>query len=312
MWTRLVSLGLLAVLATAISCGGRANRRAGTGTADLQSLRHDGRERTYVVRVPATAIQRDTPVSLVIVLHGGGGNARNAETMTGFTGKATAEGFIVAYPNGTGRRRDALLTWNARHCCGYAMERRVDDVGFIDTLIGDLLRRYPIDPRRVYVTGMSNGAMMTHRVGITLSARVAAIAPVVGAVFGDEPRPAGQVSAIMINGMLDDMVPYRGGGSGGRFAQAWDGTPTRAAEEQARFWAGANGCSVRADSVDHGGYLVIRHACPGTLGVALFAVKDNGHAWPGGQKGSRAGDTPSAALDATHIIWEFFESHPRP
>ena len=88
--------------------------------------------------------------------------------MTGFTPKASAEGFIVVYPDGTSRRAP-LLTWNAGHCCGYAMEQRVDDVAFISALIEDLAARFPIDRKRIYVTGMSNGAMMAHRLGSELS-----------------------------------------------------------------------------------------------------------------------------------------------
>lgn len=145
--------------------------------------------------------------------------------ITGFTDKARAEGFIVVYPEGTSRRGQ-LFTWKAGHCCGYAMEQRVNDVAFIGALIDALLARYPIDPKRVYVTGMSNGAMMAHRLGIELSEKVAAIAPAVGA--------------------------------------------------------------------------------------AIYSVKDNGHAWPGGSKGSRLGDTPSTSLNATDTIWAFFRSHQKP
>src|SRR5690606_38463985 len=171
--------------------------------------------RRYVVRVPARVARSNALAPLVIVLHGGGGNASNAETMTGFTRKAEREGFIVVYPEGTARGRVPLLTWNAGHCCGYAMEQRVDDVGFITALIDKLQSTHRIDPDRIYVTGMSNGGMMSHRLGIELSHRIAAIGPVVGAVFGDEGRPRAPVSAIMINGMLDESVPYDGGPPGG-------------------------------------------------------------------------------------------------
>jgi polyhydroxybutyrate depolymerase len=247
----------------------------------------------------------------VIVLHGGGGNARNAEAMTGFTRKAEREGFIVAYPEGTAAGRLGLFTWNAGHCCGYAMEQRVDDVGFIGALIDRLQATHRIDPRRVYVTGMSNGAMMSHRLGIELSHRIAAIAPVVGAVFGDEVRPRAPVSAIMINGMLDKSVPYGGGASGGVGARAWDGTPGRPAVDQAAFWASANGCNAAPQTRDQGRYLIAQYDCPSPLGVAMYSVKDNGHAWPGGRKGTRRADTPSTAIDATDVIWEFFAAHPK-
>src|SRR5262245_31947104 len=94
-----------------------------------QTLMHDGVERHYVVRASLERA-RAPRVPLVLVLHGGGGNADNAENMTGFTAKARDEGFVVVYPDGTGPLADKLLTWNARHCCAYAMKNDVDDVGF--------------------------------------------------------------------------------------------------------------------------------------------------------------------------------------
>jgi polyhydroxybutyrate depolymerase len=156
---------------------------------------------------------------------------------------------------------------------------------------------------------MSNGAMMSHRAGIELPARIAAIAPVAGGLFGDEAADRQRVSAIMINGMLDRSVPFNGGEPGGRFAGSWDGTPVKPAVAQAAFWAAANGCSTDATTVDAGAWVHVRHDCPAHLGVEFYAVKDNGHAWPGGQRGSALGDMPSTALDATDVIWAFFSAH---
>jgi polyhydroxybutyrate depolymerase len=276
-----------------------------------QTLIHDGIARRYVVRTPSGLAQHDGRVPLVLVLHGGGGNAGNAERMTGFTTKAEKEGFIVVYPEGTGRFRKKHLTWNAGHCCGIAMERHADDVGFIGALIDKLLADYPVDPKRIYATGMSNGGMMTHQLGIALSDRLAAIAPVVATLFGDEIRPSHPVSALMINGLRDKSVPPEGGPPGGRFPSAWDGTPTKPALEQAAFWAKADGCRRDPDRIDDGQYLLTQYHCPAGRAVALYLIKDNGHAWPGGQRGSRLGDEPSTALNATDLIWTFFEAHPK-
>jgi polyhydroxybutyrate depolymerase len=310
MYRVAAALLLLTTITIPNSCDAQRARR-GSGSGDRTILRIGGRDRGYIVRVPPAVARGSARVPLVIVLHGGGGNAVNAESMTGFTAKANAEKFIVVYPDGTGRRRDALLTWNAGHCCGYAMEKKVDDVGFIRALIDTLIARYPVDSKRVFVTGMSNGAMMTHRLGIELSDRVAAIAPVVGALFGDEARPRFPVSALIVNGLVDESVPYAGGAPGGRFSESWDGTPTEPAVEQGKFWAAANGCARTAPNVDHGRYLVVPYSCPGSLGVESYTIKDGGHAWPGGQKGSRMGATPSTAINATNVIWTFFAQHPK-
>ncbi len=278
-----------------------------------RSLVHDGRARHYVVRAPAGVRPGGRPLPLVLVLHGGGGNAANAEQMTGFTTLVERQQVIVVYPEGTGAREGLpLLTWNAVHCCGPAMQRAVDDVGFIAAMLDELQRTLPVDPARVYVTGMSNGAMMSHRLGQALASRIAAIAPVVGAVFGDEVAPAVPVSALMINGMLDRSIPPAGGLTQGLAPSQWDGTPMRPQLEQATFWARANGCAATAVQDTNGEVVTTRHACPPGVRVELQQVRDNGHAWPGGGRGSRIGDTPSTALQATEVIWAFFASVARP
>jgi polyhydroxybutyrate depolymerase len=286
-----------------------AERPAAAGSDQRQTLRRDGAERRYLLRLPASSVLSAGAVPLVLVLHGGGGNAENAERMTGFTATARREGFIVAYPEGSSRFGQKLLTWNAGHCCGYAMERKVDDVGFIRSLIKQLLKQYPIDPQRVYVTGMSNGGMMTHRLGRELAGEVAAIAPVVATVFGDESKAGRPVSALMFNGMLDESVPYLGGPPGGRFNDAWDGTLAKPALDQGVYWAGTNGCAKESVSQDRGAYVHWQYSCPTGKAVELYLLKDSGHAWPGGQKGSRRGDAPGTAVNATELIWAFFAAH---
>jgi polyhydroxybutyrate depolymerase len=275
-----------------------------------QHLEFGGLTRSYVVRAPELD-RNGARVPLVIVLHGGGGNAENAENMTGFTDKARKEGFVVVYPDGTGMFRNRLLTWNSGHCCGHGMKKDVDDVGFINFLIDALAIKYPIDPNQIFITGMSNGGMMTHRLGIELSSRIAAIAPVVATVFGDEKMPAVPVSALMINGMLDKNVPPAGGEPGGRGSDAWDGTSTLPTEKQSEFWAKADGCKDEPQKDDSGTAVHWQYRCPSGRSVELLLVKDNGHAWPGGKPGSRRGDKPSTAQNATDLIWDFFKSHPK-
>lgn len=277
-----------------------------------RTLSHGGLTRSYVVRAPRGISRTDAPMPVVVVLHGGGGNAANAEKMTGFTALVERERIIVVYPEGTAKRaRVKLLTWNAIHCCGHAMEARVDDVGFIAAMLDAVAAAYPVDPDRIFATGMSNGAMMTHRLGRELPSRFAAIAPVVGTVFADAPLSRGPVSALMINGLLDESVPPQGGPTGGRSAREWDGTPTTPNLFQGTYWAGANGCGSTPRLSEQGAVTTWRYECPAGRAVEVLQVKDNGHAWPGGERGSRLGDRPSTALDATETMWRFFKAHPR-
>jgi len=54
-----------------------------------------------------------------------------------------------------------------------------------------------------------------------------------------------------------------------------------------------------------------RYRCPAGRGVELYAFTDGGHAWPGGRAGSRRGDQPPAAVNATEVMWAFFKAHAR-
>ncbi len=273
-------------------------------------LRIGSSTRSAEVRAPRAAVMGNTRRPLVIALHGGGGNADNAERMTGFTALVEREGIVVAYPNGSGRRERRLLTWNARHCCAVAMERNVDDVAFLSALIDTLVASQQVDPARVFVTGMSNGAMMSHVAGWRLAGKVKAIAPVVGTIFGDEPPAPAPVRAIIFNGMKDASVPFAGGAPGGIGRREWQ-RDARPSLEQGAYWARANGCGAepRRDSVAN--VVTYRWPCPRGREVELHAVVDGGHAWPGGQSGRRrGGDRVPPTPKATEMIWAFFEATP--
>lgn len=103
---------------------GTAAAPATAASVEEHSLESGGATRSYLLFIPEQA-SATTKVPLVIVLHGGSGTAESAQRMTEFTRKAQLHGFIVVYPNGSGRRNKPMLTWNAGHCCGYAMKKAV-------------------------------------------------------------------------------------------------------------------------------------------------------------------------------------------
>ena len=146
--------------ASALEWGRKKTEAAGDVTL---SLEHDGVAHEYILHIPERLSDSSKKVPLVIMLHGGGGNGANAAMMSKFSQKADSDGFIVAFPSGSGRPMLRFRTWNTRHCCGYAMKNQTDDSGFLNALIDMLVKNYPVDPKRVLVTGMSNGAMMSHR-----------------------------------------------------------------------------------------------------------------------------------------------------
>lgn len=274
-----------------------------------QSLTVDGLERSYLLAVP-DGYRARAALPLVIVLHGAGTTARYAAQITGFDDKAEQEGFIAAFPNGTGPW--VLQTWNAEHCCGTAMDNGVDDIGFISALIDRLLAGYPIDPGRVYVTGFSNGAMLTHRVGIELSDKVAAIAPVAGGLFGGEPMPANPVPVLFVNSVEDRVIPPDGKQPtvDGPMLGVWDGRPLLPSDYQATYWSAANHCNPASIVTAGDHYRMERYVCPVGAAVEYYLVDDNRHAWPG-ERDRVTGNLINEDFNATSIIWDFLRRYRR-
>ena len=300
---------VLAVVAGAIALDAYG-RTALAAAAAARTLTHGGRQRTYLVR----DFGRGGPAPVVVVLHGGGGNAANAVKMTGFDRVATREGLIAVYPDGTARIASVpFLSWNAGHCCAAAREANVDDVGFIGTIIDTLVASGRADASRVYVTGMSNGGMMTHRIGRELSRKIAAIAPVVGAVFGDEPAPQAPVPAFIVVGAEDRIVPAAGGPlrvrafMGASFADR-DLAPAFA---QAAYWVRHNGCGEPKRTTTTASSTSAWTTCASGAPVVFHSVAANGHAWPGGEPGRDGADPPTKAFDASEEMWRFFRTQVR-
>jgi polyhydroxybutyrate depolymerase len=170
-----------------------------------RSLTVSGLNRNYVVHVPK-GYELNTPLPVVLALHGATMNGPMMAWFSGLNRKADEAGFIAVYPNGTGTR--SSFTWNGGDCCGSAMQNNVDDVGFISALLNNLTRLYQVDARRVYVTGMSNGAVMAYRLAAELSDRIAAIAPVAGAVGTKPIQPNRPVSVLHFHGTEDEYIPF--------------------------------------------------------------------------------------------------------
>jgi polyhydroxybutyrate depolymerase len=168
-----------------------------------------GLERTYYLHVPPGA-PADRSLPLVLVFHGGSGSPANIERETRFSELADREGFLVAYPEGYQKSFN-----DGRGVSDIPAQRdQIDDIAFVTGLIDDVAKKRRVDPKRIYATGISNGAMMSHLLGAKLSTKLAAIAPVAGSLA--EPlvsdfEPTAPVSVLMFFGADDRFVPYGGG-----------------------------------------------------------------------------------------------------
>lgn len=270
-------------------------------------VRVGGVERSYLLDMPSKA---SGPVPLVIALHGGGGNA---QTMTPrWLDTARREGFAVAFPSGLGRNAN-MGTWNAGGCCGYAMTSGSDDVAFIGAMIDDIARDHRIDPSRIYVTGLSNGGMLTYRVGAALASRIAAIAVVSGAMFGEEAPPTTPLPVLIMHGEKDDIVPFKGGVSPMGLVARSQSRPFREVAYAVDFWRRADGCADEPAIEPHGDVTVETYArCAKGGEVVFYRLKSAGHSWPGPPRA--VGGLERAQydqIDATEVIWRFFNRHAR-
>ncbi|MFQ3549313.1 MAG: alpha/beta fold hydrolase [Armatimonadota bacterium] len=274
-----------------------------------RTIKIDNKERSYTIYIPES-IDMEKPISLVIALHGGGGNAKNMAETTNFNKKADEEGFIVAYPNGSGNLPNHLLTWNAGNCCGYALENDIDDVRFIKDMIESLIKQLKVDPNRVYVTGFSNGGMMAYRLACEIPKYIAAIAVVSGSM-NIECKSKEPVSVLIMHGTADKNVIYEGGKPKQQFDKHLRSDSSVA--YAASYWVRRNDCDNTAKPIINGKVIktVYDNGKNGTS-VVVYKLIGVGHVWPGNtKKTSLTRDPAFLDIDATDIIWDFFKSHPK-
>lgn len=284
---------------TTISASTSEPYRAGASTG---SLNFDGLDRTYRL-YRGEGLPASDERTLVVMLHGGLGDGAGAARQGNWDAAADAGGFIAVFPDGYRR------TWNAGGCCGAAMRDGVDDIGFIDALLDSLIETEGIDPERIFITGMSNGAVMSYWFACSASARhtPAAIAPVSGTLFG-ECTPTAPMSLLHIHGLLDDNLPFEGG-VGSDAVTNTDWPPVRPGIERWRAAIGCPGTSTLDGTSEDRVVAEIWAPCSAGTEVQLITIADGRHAWPGGVQMDERLDAPSDALDATAVIWEFFASH---
>ncbi|MCJ7663644.1 MAG: prolyl oligopeptidase family serine peptidase [Desulfobacterales bacterium] len=266
--------------------------------------------RTFLVHCPKNLEAANPP--LVVALHGGGINGKTMERFSGLSEASERYGFIVVYPNGSGRLK-RFLTWNAGSCCGYAEKHDIDDVAFIRHLIEYMIRQYHIDPSRVYVTGISNGAMMAYRLAAEIPDQIAAIAPVAGTLTIDPGSIHTPMPILHFHGTDDRYVPFEGG-RGSRSVIRNSYMPV---EETIKAWVRINQATAiprveeLAPSHDDG-TRVIRYTYrteQDRQNIVLYKIIKAGHTWPGQPHARLLLGRTTTEISANDIMWEFFRAH---
>ncbi len=291
------------------SCSKKSNPTADKPSQQQSvNITVDGNERRFVIYLP-NGFNNAGKMPLLFAIHGGGGTPEQFMATVDFRPIADREKFIVVYPAGIQDH------WND----GRPTQPNVlgiSDVSFFNQLCDYLINKYPVDPAKIYATGISNGGMMSSRLGCELSNRVAAIAVVAATIEQNTVfancNPGNAVPAIYIHGTLDGFVPFNGGvltvGEGGTVVShlqavskwvlinncnpvpvvtdlpdiATDGTTIK----ESRFTAGINNSEV-----------------------VSYIIFDGGHTWPLAIPTLPewlVGKT-SQDMNASEVIWQFFK-----
>ena len=278
------AFGLLKISAGPALCAPAVSENFSLDTGDSShSISFDSGQRAFLVHKPAAIAPHDK-VALLLAFHGGGGTAKGMPRLTDLNALADKEKIVVVYPQGIDKHWNDGRPVNDKANC--------DDVGFIRSLIDVLSKDPNIDPKRIYVTGMSNGGFFCERLVLEMPDKIAGAAVVVAGItkelaaleHGQSPVPM-----LFILGTDDPIVPFKGGGVGFLHGRGH----VEAASETEKFWATHNRC--RRDAV--ASELPVRDAKDPTrvkktvhrpqqdgADVVFLTVDGGGHTWPSGHQ----------------------------
>jgi len=284
------------------------------------TLEHGGLTREYHAHVPSSYDK--TPTALVLALHGGGSTWDNIRDSSQYNPKSDEEGFIVVYPQGTGKVTLGQLSgsWNSGSSGGgYAYDNMINDVGFISKMLDELEENFNIDEKSVYSTGISMGGMMSYRLACELSDRIAAIAPISSALVTDPCNPSNPVSVMHFHGTEDRFVPFDGGPSDSTLLKSLIvGGPYPSTDDSISAFLENNGCGGSSTTSYQSGDVSCESysSCDKGSEVVFCTVEGGGHTWPGAapQTGNFMKDTlgeTTQDISATDAAWDFFQKHAR-
>jgi polyhydroxybutyrate depolymerase len=287
-----------------------------TGAASAETIKVGQTTRHYTAQLPELKL-----APLVIVLHGNTQTGADMITRTAWPTVARRENFAVVLPDGLNHSWADLRPNNLR--AGRVPPHGTDDVAFITKLVEKFIADGRADPKRIYITGISNGGAMT----MTLVCKRADLFAAAGSVImnlteqaASACHPSRPVPILMMNGTADPLIPYNGGRGTSRFAADgfWSADKTLA------FWRKTNGCDAKTtttdladtDTADRSTVTRIDSNCPVGRDVVLYRVNDGGHRMPGSADARfpRLANTflgpQNHDIDGAETIWAFFKKFP--
>ncbi len=282
-------------------CGVAPQYRAGETTTDSVKIQH--LKRTFHVHVPANYDQ-NKPSAVIITFHGGTSTGSYAEQRYKIDELAEQYNFITVYPDGY------MYFWNAGPaCCGPPSWLGIDDVGFVSSMIEVLKQKLCINPKRVFATGMSAGAVMSYTLACKLPDKISGIAIVEGSFMTTPCNITRPISTLIIHGTNDKHIPFYGGpGCGGARAN-WTSVPN-----SLNAFSAFNKCSCKYGE-SCGASVVVDDAtctsygpCASNSSTTLCVVDKGGHAWSGSSfRGKMPGcDMTVGKFNASKYLVNFF------
>ena len=273
-----------------------------------------GRARTYTLRLPPGYDPEGTH-PLLFVFHGGNGSGDQIKMGLGFDAYTDEGETLAVYPDGVENN------WADGRGTTDTSLAGVDDVAFVRELIDHLSTHLAVDRARVWVTGVSNGGLMSHRLGCDLADRIAAIAPVIASMasaYTDACAPARPISMLAIQGTLDPFMTFEGGDSShDARPNLGDGGPILGVIETAEYWARLMMCEetptiTALEPLDPSDPTRVERRlwdmCAQSAIIDYYIVEGMGHTWPPRQSAvPRISGPASSQLDATALIWAFFQ-----
>lgn len=261
-----------------------------------------GKEREFFIHIPDKAKGKPAPV--VFALHGGATSSGLAMHLkTDFTILGEKEGYATVYPSG-------VNGWNIGSHAAYSVKRRTsdaDDLGFFRAMFDTLIKEGVADPKRIYVTGGSNGGVMTQFLACHLADRIAGAGVVVAtlprAAKKDWPKPSCPVPILVMLGTVDPMKPWKGNAD------------QMSADETIAFWRQQNACAGDGKQWDlpdrdpNDGCRIHAQRWESKAPVVFYTMEGHGHGWPMQRNRAETGTgSKTRDISAPEEFWNFFQA----
>jgi polyhydroxybutyrate depolymerase len=257
------------------------------------SIKSGNQVRQYFFYIPE-GYDGKTNLPVVFLFHGSGQTVEQVMNTTDLSKVADKKKFIIAAPVGM-YPFFGMNSWNAD-----LDPQGVNDIEFVKDLIKEISSKVAIDKKRIYATGYSGGARMSSRLGCELPNVIAAIGPVAGLQCDVNCTLTHSISIIAFHGTADMLNSY---------------SP---AENSVSCWVEKNGCNKTPTTrkISEDVILISYAGCKGNAEVVFYRINDGGHTWPDSPRADayekRGMGKTNKDINASNLIWSFFEAHPLP